>query len=197
MERRRQIGKLVEVLEIVERAVAALIVEVAHIGRAIHRHEHAVRPADADAARRVAGVERELRRDGRHQLQEERTVDPDPMAAHIRTRPAPHARRFIVAEVDAHFLQDLHRLLVNELDGFRGHQLIDRNFAGQSRQGGDGRRALHQPGLATASPSARRAHLLRQLFDIDHGPEPSTAGPLRNSQSIRHRIASANSPIGN
>ena len=34
------IGELVEIVEVGKRAVAAVIVEVAHIGGAVHRHEN-------------------------------------------------------------------------------------------------------------------------------------------------------------
>ncbi len=50
----RHAGELVEIVEIGERAVAADIVEVAHIGRTIHGNENAVLATDPDSAREVS-----------------------------------------------------------------------------------------------------------------------------------------------
>ena len=46
VQRRRHVRELVEIIEILERPVAALIVEIADIGGPIHRHEDRVLAAD-------------------------------------------------------------------------------------------------------------------------------------------------------
>ena len=53
---RRHVGELHEVLEVLERGVAAAVVEVVDERRAVVGREHRVRAADLDAVRRVARV---------------------------------------------------------------------------------------------------------------------------------------------
>ena len=51
---RRHVGELDEILQVFQRAVAALVLEVAHEGRAVGRREHGVAPADHDVALGIA-----------------------------------------------------------------------------------------------------------------------------------------------
>ena len=46
MQGGQHVSQLVKVVEVVKRTIAAHIVEVAHIGCAIHRHENLVLAAD-------------------------------------------------------------------------------------------------------------------------------------------------------
>ena len=59
VDRRRHVGELHEIAEILDRAVAAALVEVAHEGRTVDRREHGGVAADLDRALGVARVLRE------------------------------------------------------------------------------------------------------------------------------------------
>ena len=108
MQRRRHVRELDEVAEVLDRRVAAALVEVAHERRAVRRREHRVLAADGDAARRIARVLDEIARRARL----------DDAAAHAgRTAHAlavdvgagglPDGQRFrVVAVLDADFRED-------------------------------------------------------------------------------------------
>ena len=65
---RRHIGELHEVPEVLDRAVAAALVEIVDEGRAVDRREDEVVAADLDVALGVAGVLDVIGRHGRDEL---------------------------------------------------------------------------------------------------------------------------------
>ena len=131
---RRQVRKLVERVQVVERAVAAAVVEVEHERRAVGRHEHHATPAHGDAALGVAGGEGERLRRLRDQLHEQRPVDAHPVTVDVGPRLLPVRDRLVVAEVDADLLQDPHRGVVDALDALLVQHLVVRKRKLERRQ---------------------------------------------------------------
>ena len=62
VQERRHVRQLDEVAEVLDRPVAAAVVEIADERRAVRGREHRVGAADLDVVRRVAGDLRERRR---------------------------------------------------------------------------------------------------------------------------------------
>ncbi len=172
VDRGRHVGELHEVAEILDGRVAAAVIEIAHEGRAIDRREHRVVAADGDVALRVARI---LHIFARRRFLDDGTRQPaweaDAGALHVGARLAPQLDRFrLVAELDAHFLQDGVGIVLDDLQPLLAQHLVDRDLAGDER-------ILHQlrlvaevsPGLGAArAASAADATLLSAGFCDSH-----------------------------
>ena len=153
----QHVGQLVEVVQVLERAIAAGVVEIAHIGRTIHGHEHAVPAAHLHGALGIARVQGEFGGRLSDEAHQQGAVDPHPRALDVGSRGLPHGDGFIVAEFAAHLLEDLERLLVDQLDRLVRHEVIDGDFAHQGGEGCHGGRPQRTAPLApAAAPRAGR-----------------------------------------
>ena len=100
------IGELDEILEVLERPVAAALVEVVDEGRAVVRREHHRVAADDDVALRVARVLHILRRRRGAELTREAARKAHPLALDVAAGVAEESKRAgKVAELDADLLQ--------------------------------------------------------------------------------------------
>jgi hypothetical protein len=141
VDRRRHIGELHEIAEILQRRIAAVAVEIAHEGRAVDRREDRVVAADLDRFGRIARMLGELGRRGLQQFAAQPLGKMHPLALDVGTGLLPHAERFgVVAELDADFLQhavgiglDQRQALLVEhlvgLDGAGGYRSATRRAA--------------------------------------------------------------------
>ncbi len=172
MQLRRHEGELVKVVEIILAAIAALAVEIQHIGCAIHRHENGFASADRDGAFGISRVHRVFGRnfsDERHELG---AVDAHPITLHIGACGFPHGRGFVVAEVDAGFFEYPAGLPMDEFDCLIGHDVVERYLAFENREAGNGCGAQLTPALAPAgAPGAARSNraIVNQVLDARQG----------------------------
>ena len=169
---RRQIGELVEFLQVGERGIAPLVVEVIDERRAVSGPERYLVAADLGAALGVAGAHGEAFGVLGDQCHEQLARDPHPVAVDLGAGIAPHLRGLGVAELDADLLEDVERSLVDPLQALLAENLVDRDLAVEHGQCRDLHRGpLLASGLATAPPAlARCSH---------HLPRHATAGPRR------------------
>ncbi len=107
VQERRQVRQLDEVAEVLDRPVAAPVVEVADERRAVGRREHGVRPADLDGVNRVPCHLREGRGSRRlHDLPGEAAREAHALAVDVGTRVPEQLQRLgRVAELDADLLE--------------------------------------------------------------------------------------------
>ena len=153
-------------------AVAPLALEIEHVGRSVHGHEDRVAPADRDGALRVAGVHGVFGGDLADQLHELGAIDPHPVAIDRRAGLAPHGDRLVVAELDADFLEDLAGFVVDELDRFVRHDVVERDAALEHRERRDGCGPQLPPSFAPAGPPGGRGgdrSGIDQFLDVHHG----------------------------
>ena len=134
MHRRQHVRQLVKGRQIVQRRRAAHILKVAKIGRACHRDEDRLPPAKRHGLVRVAGMKRDLRRDGPDQRFHQPAVEMHPLAAHIGAGALPVPERDVVAEDNADLFKNIKRSGINTLDLFLVHRFGQRQPAGQGRQ---------------------------------------------------------------
>ena len=131
---RGQVRELVELVQIVEGAVAAPVVEVEHERGAVGRHEQHVAPADGDAALGVARREGEGLRRLRDQLHEQRAVDAHAPAVDVGAGLLPESDRLLVPEVDPDLFEDPHRGVMDAFESFLVEHLVARQRELQRRQ---------------------------------------------------------------
>ena len=138
----REVCKLHEVAEVLDRRVAPAFVEAADERGAVGGREHHVRAADARAALGIAGVLHELGRRGvGHDPSGEAAGDSDPLTVDIGAGFAPQRERFRVApEFDANLRENRLRVVLDELETLGGHHVVDRHPARDV--GHDGRSGL-------------------------------------------------------
>ena len=148
VQRGGEVGELHEVAEVLDCRVAPSFVEAADERRAVGWSEHHVRTADARAPLRVARMLDEFARRGvGDELASEAARNPDPLALNVGPGVAPQRERLrIVPELDADLLEYRLRVVLDELQPFDGHHVVDRHPARDI--GDDGR-----PGLGTCGPS--------------------------------------------
>ena len=164
---RRHVGELVELVEVGERAVAPLVVEVVDERRAVSRRECDLVAADLGIALGIARVHREAARVLADQRHQQLARDPHPEALDLGAGVPPHLSSLGVAELDPDLLEDRERGLVDQLEAFLVQHLIDRDAARQHRQRADLDRG---PGLtpgrapATSSLVRRCGHPDRSLL---------------------------------
>ena len=143
---RRGVRELDEVVQVLQRAVAAAAIEVGDERRAAHRREHRCVAAEADAALGVARVQNEFLRRRAEQRAGQAAGNAHALAAHVGAGVTPQAQRFGVAtEFDADFLEDRLGVRLDDLDRFAAQQFDVRDAAADVRQ------------LAEAALAARRA----------------------------------------
>ena len=124
------IGQLHEVAEILDRAVAAALVEVVHEGRAVDRSEHEVGAPDMDRAFRVSGMLGEVARCGRNQLAGEAARKMHALALDVAAGALEQIERALVAaELDADLLEQRFRIVLDDLEAFGAEHFRDRNAA--------------------------------------------------------------------
>jgi hypothetical protein len=128
MDRRRQIGELHEIAEILDRGVAAPFVIVADEGRAIDGREDSVPAADEDAALWIPGVLGELAGCGLDERTHEALGKADAVALHIAAGGPPHVESLgIVAEIDADLFEHGLAIALDEFEPLLAQDLIKGN----------------------------------------------------------------------
>ncbi len=161
VDRRRHVGELDEVVQVLERAVAPAALEVGHERRAAHRGEDGCIAAEAHVARGVAGEELELLGRGREQPPRHAARDVDALAGHVRPGLFPQAQRLRVApELDPHLLEDGLGIGLDDLDRFRAQQLHRFELAADVGVLGGRTPGACAPGVAAAAAAAQRSHCL-------------------------------------
>ncbi len=175
VDHRGHVGELVELMQVVERAVAPLVVEVIDERRSVSRCKRDVIATDHRAPLGIACVHGEAARilgDQRHQ---QLARDAHAKALHLGAGVLPHRGRLGVAKVDPHLLEDRERGFVDHLQARLVQDLVDRHAPLEHRQRAD----LHRgprltPGLAPATSSLTRCrrHDLASLLLSGrlHGP---------------------------
>ena len=157
VHRRRQVGELVELVQVGERAVAPLVVEVIDERRAVSGRERDLVAADLGAALGVARVHREAARVSGDQSHEQLARDAHAVALDLGAGGAPHPDRLVVAEIDPDLLEDVERGLVDQLEALVVQDLVDRDGALEHRQPAALRRGPRlAPGGSAAASSLTR-----------------------------------------
>ena len=157
VDRRRQVGELMELVQVGERAVAPLVVEVVHERRAVSGREGDLGAADLGAALGVARVHGEAARAPSDQVHEQLAGDAHPVTLDLGAGVTPQPDRLVVAEVDSDLLEDVQRGLVDQLEALVVEDFVHRDGALQDRQPAQPRRGPRLParGPAAATPLTR------------------------------------------
>ena len=159
VDRRRHIGELHEIAEILDGGVTPPLVQRADEGRAIDRREDRVIAADDDIALGIAGMLDIL--PGRGLLDQgarQAAGKMHPRALYIRAGLAPHLQRFlIVAELDADLFENGIGIALDQRQPFLVQHRHQRDAPGDVRQLHQLRMAAHgAPRIgATANAAAR------------------------------------------
>ena len=157
VEVRRGVRELHEVAEVLDRAVAAAVLEIAHERGAVRRGEHRARAADLHRVRRVPRDLGEGAGRGRlyelpcEPAREADTLAVDLCASFLQQR----AGVGRLAEVDADLLEDRVGVLLDEREALLGHDLDGGERAGDEGDGLDG--GVQAGGLACGTTSAAAA----------------------------------------
>ncbi len=129
VERRREIGELHEIAEVLDRRITPPLIEIANEGRAVDRREDQVAAADLDVPCRVPGALGEGARRRLDQRAHEPSGKAHALAFDLGAGTAPQVERFrIVAEVDADLLKDGLGIVLDEGQAFLGQHLIERDL---------------------------------------------------------------------
>ncbi len=168
------VRQLHEVPEVVDRAVAAALVDVVDEGRAVGGHEHGGVATDLHAVFRIASV---VCVDGGSvgcdDLPAHAPGEPHPLAVHLGTRrPQEFEGARVVPEVDAEFLEDRVGVLLDQGQAVLGHDLERRHGPDQVRV--DARRSGLRPGSLARCPTSGSA-----TGCIAHWPASSRVGRRR------------------
>ncbi len=155
------VRELDEVLEVLERAVAAALVEVVDEGRAVVGREHHRVAADRDIALGIARVLNVSRRRGGAQTLRQATRKANAFALDVAAGVAKEFERpWEVAEFDPDFLEQRLRVALDRFQPLRAHDFGQRNLAGDVGDGGEGgfgaRRTARFPTAARLSGGGRR-----------------------------------------
>ena len=151
-----EIGEPDEVLEVLERSVAAAPVEIVDEGRAVVRREHHRVAADDDVALRIARVLHVARGRGGAELSREAARKAHPLALDVAARAAKEVERARkVAELDADLLEQRVGVALDDFEPFLAENLGQRNVARDVGHG-DGR-ALGAGGAARLAAATRFA----------------------------------------
>src|SRR5262249_51735955 len=147
--------------------VAALVVEVAHEGRAVGGREDGVAAADDDGALGVSRVLRVLRRRRPDRFGDEAAGETDALAVYLGAGLLPEVEGRLVTEIEAELLEDGHRLLMDALEPLRVQQLVEGYVAGDVFLLDDGRRRPLGPPPRLAASAVSR--------DLRHSLSPRPA----------------------
>ena len=163
VQERRHVGQLDEVAEVLDRAVAAPVVEIADERRAVGRCEHGVRAADLDGVHRVAGDLREGRRGGRlHDAAGEPAREAHPLAVDVGAGVLEQLQRLgRVAELDPHLLEHGVGVLLDQRQVLLGEHLERLQRARDVRDADrvrDGARGLPRGAAAAAATAGGLGH---------------------------------------
>ncbi|MDZ7827957.1 MAG: hypothetical protein U5K33_00250 [Halofilum sp. (in: g-proteobacteria)] len=134
MQARRLVCELVEVVEVGDRSVAALVLEVADERRAGHGHEDGRVAAELDRLLRVARVQLDAPRHGLQAFLDHLARDAHALAVDLGAGLAPVLQCNRVAEIDAGGLEDPHRGVVDALHALGVDDLDGRHVALQPGQ---------------------------------------------------------------
>ena len=160
------VGQLHEVAEVLDRAVAAAAVEVAHERRAVVRGEDRMHAADLDVARRVPRVLGELAWRGRlddRAAQPARETDPLPVDGRAGLTEDPQGIG-VAAELEADLLEDRVGVVLDERQALLVEDLERGELAGQERDVlGVAREAGRLAGRSTATGRARGARAISSI----------------------------------
>ena len=152
------IGKLHEILEVGERAVAPAAVDVLHERRAVGRRKRHIVPAEVKRSLRIARVLHESARGGCENRPQESGRKANAFAIDVRAGVAPQPQRLVVAaEVHADILQDGVRRRLDADEVFLAEKLDGRDLAPDA--GNDRLRSLSRalaPGSSPALALSRR-----------------------------------------
>ena len=146
VHRGSQIGQSMEVLQVIEGAIASLIVEIEHEGGAVSGHESHRTPPDRDIALGVAGRKNEALGGQGDEFHQQISIDAHPIAFDIGASLPPIFQGFRISKIDADFFQDAHRCIVQTLDLF----LVQGFVEGQ----GDFQRGQHRHRSIEPGPAA-------------------------------------------
>ncbi len=177
MQRRRLIGELHEVAEVLDGGIAPALVEVAYERRPVDRCEHRVAAADLHRAGGIAGELGELARRRADQRPHQAPGKAHPVAIDVGAGLPPHVERFrIFAKVDTDLLQHCLGIVFDEGQTLLAQHFVNRNIppdVGEllNRAAAAGGAAR----LGTASETAGTALACRWAADIAHGLAPILA----------------------
>ena len=178
MQRGQHVRQAVEVGQVGERRQTPPVVEIAHIGRAGHRHEDRVVGAERKVLRPVPRAVDKGRRDRRDQLAHEAAVEVNHLVHDLRADPSPVLQRDGVAEQDAHRLEDVHRGCVDPFDLFGVHRFDHRQAPLQRRQ------HPRVPHLAKRLPRPAPRPPPGRCFRVRHPTFSPSLGSVRSIQMV-------------
>ncbi len=193
VEVRASVGQLHEVAEVLDRAVAPAVVEVAHERRAVVRREDRVRRRRSATFRsRVAGVLGELARRGRlDDLAAHAAREADPLALRRRRRPSRNRRERVrvAAELDADLLEDRVGVVLDERRGPprrgpRTARACGSGTASRSAWACEARRAWR----AARPPDRRRGAVVDHRSSSSVRPRRPPAAPSRRVAAPAGRV---------
>ena len=156
MDRIEALAEADEVLEVAFVSLPPPARAVERIGRARHRSERDVSPADHEIAGRVARVQREFLRRQPDVGFDQRRIEPNPPRGRIDVGAgvAQHRARLVMQEVDADLLQDRERGLMDRFELVAGDEVERRErrlrLAGRRRRGSSA--ALDRAPASGAAP---------------------------------------------
>ncbi len=164
---RRHVVELLQCVQIVERRVTPLAVEVAHERGAVGRRHHGMAVADRDRALGIARVVHVRRRDLADQFEQFVAAETHEIAVDLGAGPAPQLERLGILELDADLLDHAHREVVDPLDALAVGDFHQRDAAADFRMMHDRRARLRRAprGAAALAPATGlafgRAHSSR------------------------------------
>ena len=161
MDGGRHVRELDEVLQVLERAVAAAAIEIVDERRPADRRENGRIAAEAHVALGVARMQRELARRRLEQMARESARDVHPLALDVGAGAPPQAQGFRVApKLDADLLEDGLGVVLDDLDRLGTEQFDRRQLAADVGIFG---------GLSAGTRQARLAAAARRCWIVVHG----------------------------
>ena len=149
-----EIGEFDEILEVLDRPVAAPLVEIVDEGRAVIGREHHRVAADDDVAFGISRMLHVTRRRGRAKLSRQAPRKPHALALDVAARRAEEVERAgEVAKFDADLLQERLRVALDDFEPLRAQHFGERDLAGDV---GNGLMRPMRAGGAARVPSAAR-----------------------------------------
>ena len=166
VQRGQHMGEFVKHRQIIERGVAAHVIEIAQVGRAGHWDEDGVGAPEGDVLFGIAGVVGEGGRDACDEIAHEAPVKVDMFAHHFGTGGFPICQGDVIAEDDADVFEDVHGGRVDALHLAAGQDLAGGDFVVHAGEHGE----IHGGAQGAAGGAATTAAANR-CFD-GHGPLP-------------------------
>ena len=186
---RAEVGELDEVLEVLERAVAAAFVEVVDERRAVIGREHHRVAADRDVALGIARVLHILRRRGGAQLPRQAARKAHPLALDVAARAAKEFERAgKLAKLDADFLKQRLGVALDRRQPLLADHFGERNFAGDVGDGGE--RGLRARASARLAATARLSGGSRR--GVGHGVSSMRSRAVFMLATLRQGVGELN-----